>query len=131
MGSSRRRSSRSGKARKRGKRRGCALSRVTPSLRRRATKGGGRQPGRLGRQQRPHRCIAFRVGDAMTVLRGTSAMISILATKTDGEVVYLYDSESPRGEHRVPVQGGTPQEPDRFGARKRPGLGVRRRAIHW
>jgi hypothetical protein len=33
----------------------------------------------------------------MTVLHGTSAMVSILHTEAEGEVVYLYDPESPRG----------------------------------
>jgi hypothetical protein len=39
----------------------------------------------------------FESQAAMTVPRGTSAMVSILHTTTDGEVVYLYDPESPRG----------------------------------
>lgn len=39
----------------------------------------------------------FESGQAMTVARGTSAMVSILHTPTEGEVVYLYDPESARG----------------------------------
>jgi hypothetical protein len=39
----------------------------------------------------------FESGQAMSVTRGTSAMISILHTPTEGEVVYLYDPESARG----------------------------------
>jgi hypothetical protein len=39
----------------------------------------------------------FESGQAMTVPKGTSAMISILHTPTEGEVVYLYDPESTRG----------------------------------
>jgi hypothetical protein len=39
----------------------------------------------------------FESTGAMTVLRGTSAMVSILHAEADGEVVYLYDPESPRG----------------------------------
>jgi hypothetical protein len=39
----------------------------------------------------------FESPSAMTVGKGTSAMVSILNAKTDGEVVYLYDAESPRG----------------------------------
>ena len=39
----------------------------------------------------------FESTSAMTVPRGTSAMVSILHTPTEGEVVYLYDPESPRG----------------------------------
>jgi hypothetical protein len=39
----------------------------------------------------------FESTSTMTVPRGTSAMVSILHTPTDGQVVYLYDPESPRG----------------------------------
>jgi hypothetical protein len=39
----------------------------------------------------------FESTAAMTVPRGTSAMVSILHTPTEGEVVYLYDPDSPRG----------------------------------
>ena len=33
----------------------------------------------------------------MTVERGASAMVSMVRNETDGEVVYLYDAESERG----------------------------------
>ena len=33
----------------------------------------------------------------MTVEKGSSAMVSMVRSETDGEVVYLYDSESERG----------------------------------
>lgn len=36
----------------------------------------------------------------MTVSRGSSVMVSMMRTETDGEVVYLYDSESDRGNDR-------------------------------
>ncbi len=39
----------------------------------------------------------FESAGAMTVLHGTSAMVSILHAEAEGEVVYLYDPESPRG----------------------------------
>jgi hypothetical protein len=39
----------------------------------------------------------FESTTAMTVPRGTSAMVSILHGPAEGEVVYLYDPESPRG----------------------------------
>jgi hypothetical protein len=39
----------------------------------------------------------FESTTAMTVPRGTSAMVSILHTATEGQVVYLYDPETPRG----------------------------------
>ena len=41
---------------------------------------------------------------AMTVAKGTSAMVSILRSETDGEVVYLYDPESPRGNTQYPFK---------------------------
>lgn len=40
----------------------------------------------------------------MTVPRGTSAMVSILRSETEGEVVYLFDPESPRGNARYPFR---------------------------
>ncbi|HEX4446450.1 MAG TPA: DUF4139 domain-containing protein [Polyangiaceae bacterium] len=39
----------------------------------------------------------FESTTTMTVPRGTSAMVSILHTPTEGQVVYLYDPESARG----------------------------------
>lgn len=39
----------------------------------------------------------FESDQAMTLAKGTSAMISILHEATEGEVVYLYDPESSRG----------------------------------
>ena len=42
----------------------------------------------------------FDSGSAMSVLRGTSAMVSILQGKAQGEVVYLYDPESRSGDSR-------------------------------
>jgi outer membrane protein OmpA-like peptidoglycan-associated protein len=39
----------------------------------------------------------FESTSAMSVPRGTSAMVSILHSSTEGQVVYLYDPESPRG----------------------------------
>lgn len=44
----------------------------------------------------------FESTTAMTVARGTSAMVSILKTQTDGEVVYFYDAESARGNKSFP-----------------------------
>lgn len=41
---------------------------------------------------------------AMSVPRGTSAMVSILRSETDGEVVYLYDAESARGNAQYPFK---------------------------
>lgn len=46
----------------------------------------------------------FESGAAMTVPRATSAMVSILRSETDGEVVYLYDPESPRGNAQFPFK---------------------------
>lgn len=41
---------------------------------------------------------------AMSVPRGSSAKVSILNTDTDGEVVYFYDAESPRGNATYPFR---------------------------
>lgn len=39
----------------------------------------------------------FETTTAMDVPRGTSAMVSVLKAETDGEVVYLFEPDSPRG----------------------------------
>lgn len=46
----------------------------------------------------------FESDSPMTVTRGTSAMVSILHEDADGEVVYLYDPESPRGNDQFPFR---------------------------
>jgi hypothetical protein len=46
----------------------------------------------------------FESTTAMTVAKGTSAMVSILDAKTNGEVVYLYDAESARGNASFPFK---------------------------
>ena len=56
----------------------------------------------------------FESGSVTSVPRGTSAMVSILHTETDGEVVYLYDPESARGNAQFPFKTRAPQEPDRL-----------------
>jgi hypothetical protein len=40
---------------------------------------------------------AFESGNVTSVARGSSAMVSVLHTSTEGEVVYLFDPESARG----------------------------------
>lgn len=46
----------------------------------------------------------FESTSRMTVPRGTSAMVSILESATEGEVVYYYDPESPRGNETFPFR---------------------------
>ena len=46
----------------------------------------------------------FESTAAMSVPRGSSAMVSILRSSTDGEVVYLYDPESARGNTQYPFK---------------------------
>jgi outer membrane protein OmpA-like peptidoglycan-associated protein len=46
----------------------------------------------------------FESGNVTSVNRGMSAMVSILKRETDGEVVYLYDPESSRGNGRFPFR---------------------------
>lgn len=42
----------------------------------------------------------FESQSAVTVTRGTSAMVSIVDAEADGEIVYLYDAEAERGHER-------------------------------
>lgn len=46
----------------------------------------------------------FESGTPMTVGKGTSAMVSMLAGATEGEVVYLYDPETARGNAQFPFK---------------------------
>jgi outer membrane protein OmpA-like peptidoglycan-associated protein len=46
----------------------------------------------------------FESGNVTTVARGTSAMVSIMKRETEGDVVYLYDPESARGNARFPFR---------------------------
>jgi hypothetical protein len=46
----------------------------------------------------------FESGSSMTVERGSSAMVSIFQGSTEGEVVYLYDNESVRGNASFPFR---------------------------
>jgi outer membrane protein OmpA-like peptidoglycan-associated protein len=46
----------------------------------------------------------FESTASMTVPRGTSAMVSILQADAEGEVVYLFDAESPRGNSSFPFK---------------------------
>ncbi|MGH7293738.1 MAG: hypothetical protein ACRELB_02340, partial [Polyangiaceae bacterium] len=67
-----------------------------------AAKPGAAQPstprtGGTDDSNEPIGTSHFESAGEMTVLHGTSAMVSILHTPAEGEVVYLYDPESPRG----------------------------------
>ena len=53
----------------------------------------------------------FESARPMDVPRGTSAMVSILNAVTPGEIVYLYDPESPRGSVSFPFQSVRIQNP--------------------
>jgi hypothetical protein len=46
----------------------------------------------------------FESSTAMSVPKGSSAMVSILSASTDGEVVYLYDAETTRGNGTYPFR---------------------------
>ena len=51
-------------------------------------------------QQTPSEPIGtshFESGVAMTVPKGTSAMVSVFSDKTEGQIVYLFDAETSRG----------------------------------
>jgi hypothetical protein len=68
-----------------------AASQTAPA----GTKAGGAPAEPIGTSH-------FESQTPMTVARGTSAMVSILKTQTDGEVVYFYDAESARGNKNFP-----------------------------
>lgn len=90
------------------------------------TVGAGLQPGKMGgvrfidarkkQQEDKEKGIAStEAGDPigtshfestipMSVKRGTSAMVSILSSSTDGEVVYFFDPESARGNDQFPFK---------------------------
>ena len=46
----------------------------------------------------------FESTSPMSVPKGTSAMVSILRTPTEGEVVYLYDPRNPKADARFPLR---------------------------
>ncbi len=62
------------------------------------------QAPRAGAGTEPIGTSHFDSKSRMTVPRGTSAMVSILSTDTEGEVVYFYDAESPRGNATYPFR---------------------------
>src|SRR6185369_1670934 len=53
----------------------------------------------------------FDSGLPMTVPRGGSAMVSVLKTQTDGEVVYYYDPDGTRGNAQYPFRAVRLQNP--------------------
>lgn len=65
-------------------------------------KGGGK--GAEEPSNDPIGTSHFESNSAMNVPRGTAAMVSILQTETEGEVVYLFDNESPRGNASFPFR---------------------------
>ena len=46
----------------------------------------------------------FESESAMTVPSGSSAMVSIMKAQADGEVVYLFDPDSPHGDESFPFK---------------------------
>jgi len=46
----------------------------------------------------------FESESAMTVPGGSSAMVSIMKAEADGEVVYLFDPDSPHGDESFPFK---------------------------
>lgn len=46
----------------------------------------------------------FESPNPMTVPKGTSAMVSILRSSTEGEVVYLYDPQNPKADAKFPYR---------------------------
>jgi hypothetical protein len=67
-----------------------------------APKGPAVDPGAGNRE--PIGTSHFDSPSRATVKRGTSAMVSILKSGTDGEIVYYYDAETPRGNASFPFK---------------------------
>ena len=56
----------------------------------------------------------FESGVPMTIKRGTSAMVAVLDQKTDGEVVYLYNPDSARGDAKYAFKAVRLKNPTDF-----------------
>ena len=56
------------------------------------------------RSQDPIGTAHFESESAMTVPSGSSAMVSIMKAQADGEVVYLFDPDSPHGDESFPFK---------------------------
>ncbi len=69
-----------------------------------AKDGGGKNGDATAAAADPIGTSSFESGSVTSVARGTSAMVSILHTDTDGAVVYLYDPESARGNAQFPFK---------------------------
>ncbi len=69
-----------------------------------APKGDGSGKDTAATSTEPIGTSHFESDSPMTVPRGTSAMVSILHADADGEVVYLYDPESSRGNAQYPFR---------------------------
>lgn len=69
-----------------------------------AKKAQGADPSASASGTEPIGTSHFESDSPMTVARGTSAMVSILHEDADGEVIYLYDPESPRGNVQFPFR---------------------------
>jgi len=82
-----------------GKSAGVRIVEAPPVVQGQSTPTGGKS---AGPPAEPIGTSHFESTTPMTVARGTSAMVSILKTDTDGEVVYFYDSESNRGNKSFP-----------------------------
>ena len=70
-------------------------------------RGGGPSPESL----QPIGASHFDSGLPMTVPRGGSAMVSVLKTQTEGEVVYYYDPDGARGNAQYPFSAVRLQNP--------------------
>ncbi len=82
-----------------GKSGGVALVEAAPE-----TKDSGAKSEKSESASEPIGTSHFESTSRMTVAKGTSAMVSILSKETEGEVVYLFDAESPRGNATFPFR---------------------------
>ncbi len=68
------------------------------------TDEGGQEAQNQAAPAEPIGTSSFESGNVTSVARGTSAMVSILQRETEGDVVYLYDPESARGNSQFPFK---------------------------
>ena len=93
-----------GQGQQAGRKGGVRIVEAQPAAAREGTDAAKKAVVEAAKTSEPIGTSHFESEAAMTVARGTSAMVSILQTSTDGEVVYFYDPESARGNSSFPFR---------------------------
>jgi hypothetical protein len=89
------------------------LEQAPPTVQKPASEadGNAQQRAQASGSGEPIGTSHFESKTAMTVPKGSSAMVSIFKGDTEGEVVYLFDAESPRGNGQFPFRAVRFQNP--------------------